>query len=257
MFEPNRLLAFLALFGFPLSSSCCEPVLPLVKLLSGATLVGPLFLTESFLWLSVAIAIKCGAFVMFERRLAWGSAMSFMVLANVISTVPGLLIAALAGTGTGVGVILALPVIFLLGWIVQRRVALLSPSARHFRVSGGAAMACFVGFFVVSMILYSMADSFLHEQNNATYWVFKFLFVTLVAGMGIIISAVLEECIIARLARKGIGNQTFYTSVFRANYIALGAILLVAAIKILPQRLNSPDFITSWLKSLLSGIGDA
>jgi hypothetical protein len=36
----------------------------------------------------------------------------------------------------------------------------------------------------------------------------------------------------------------------RANYVTLGLALLVAALKVLPQRLRAPHFIVSWLHSL-------
>ena len=212
-------------------------------------------LTQSLLWLFVAVTIKCGSFVLLERRLARKQAILFMILANVISTIPGVLIAALTGSGTGAGNLIALPIIFYLGWMVQRRVAHLPPSIRPLRISGGAAMLYFVGFFMVSYILYYLAEGVLHGPNHAAYWLFKFLFVTVVACTGIVISAVLEESVIAHLARKSIGDLTFYTSVFRANYITLGAVLLVAAIEILPKRLQSPDFITSWLRPFLATLG--
>ena len=132
---------------------------------------------------------------------------------------------------TLVGVILALPLVFVLGWIVRRRIALLPQIERPFRISGGTAMLYFVGFFIASVILYAVADGVLQERNFATYWILKFLFVTLVACTGIVISAVMEEYVITKLSRKSVGNQSFYASVFRSNYITLGAVLLVAAVK--------------------------
>lgn len=247
-------LVLLVWFCFPVSGCCCEPVFPLFQLLTGSSIAGPAVLTQSLLWLFVAIAIKCGAFVVLERRLPWGRAVLFMVLANIISAIPGILIAAFTSSGTGFGIIVALPMVFALGWIVQRRIALLLQPARPLRMSGGAAVLFFVGFFIASMVLFVTAESVLHTRNYASYWILKFCFVTLVACTGIVISAVLEESVIARLSRKSLGNQSFYSSVFRANYITLSMILLVAAVKILPQRLRSPDFIASWLHSMLAAL---
>jgi hypothetical protein len=75
------------------------------------------------------------------------------------------------------------------------------------------------------------------------------------ACTGIIISAVLEECVIARLSRKLYGNISFYTPVLRANYVTLAVILLVAALEMLPKRLNAPHFIVAWLHSLSAMLG--
>jgi hypothetical protein len=243
--------------GFPLSGSCCEPILPLFQLLTGASLAGLAGLTQSLVWLLIAIAIKCGAFVFLERRLTWKHAVLFMILANVVSTIPGVVIAALASSGTEVGLFLSLPLVFGLGWMVQRRVAGLSPAARPFRISGGAAMAFFLVVVVASTILFVVAESALYGNSYASYWVLKFIFVAAAAFTGIVISAVLEECVVGQLSLKSVGNISFYPSVFRANYITLGAVLLVAAIKILPQRLQSPHFITSWLDAILSAVGPA
>src|SRR5690349_19762148 len=85
----------------------CEPVVPLVRLLSGSTLVGPAFFTESLFWLVTAVAIKCGTFMFFEKRLPWRHAALFMMLANVVSTIPGVLLAALTGSGTGFGILIS------------------------------------------------------------------------------------------------------------------------------------------------------
>ena len=75
------------------------------------------------------------------------------------------------------------------------------------------------------------------------------------AGTGILISAVLEECVIARLSRHAHGNVSYYTPVLRANYLTLAIVLLVAALEMLPRRLNAPNFIASWLQSLSAMFG--
>jgi hypothetical protein len=239
----------------PSNGWSCEPIVPLFQLLSGSSLVGPAMLTESLFWLLLAIALKSGTFICFEKRLPWRQAVWFMFLANVVSTIPGFLLATLTGSGTGMGIVIALPLVFFLGWMVQRRIARLPEADRWPRISGGGAMLAFIGFCIASSILYALAEGVLSARNYQTYWIFKFVFVTLVACTGIIISAVLEECVIAGLSKKSTGNLSFYTPVFRANYITLGAILLVAALKILPKRLHSPNFITTWLDALLTAVG--
>src|SRR5688572_14216902 len=106
----------------PLAVAACEPIVPLVQLLSGSSLVGPLLFSQSILWLAAAVSVKCGAFVFFERRLPWQNAVLFMLLANVLSTIPGVLLAAFAGSISGM--ILAVPLVCVLGMMVGRRIAL-------------------------------------------------------------------------------------------------------------------------------------
>src|SRR4051812_45752304 len=113
-------MVLLLLCGVPISGCCCEPIVPLVHLLSGATLAGPALITQSALWLIAAVSIKCGAFAFLERRLTWSRAALFMLLANVLSTIPGVFIAAAAGSVGGF--FIAIPLVCLLGWILKRRI---------------------------------------------------------------------------------------------------------------------------------------
>jgi len=83
----------------------------------------------------------------------------------------------------------------------------------------------------------------LDSRDHTDYWILKFAYVALMAVTGIVISAILEECVIANATRKVPGCESFYTSVIRANYVTLGAILAVAALSMLPQRMKTPDFL--------------
>lgn len=212
-------------------------------------------LSQSALWLGLAVALKCGAFAFLERRLLWQRAVIVMFFANVLSTVPGVLIAAFASSGTGMGLVLTLPVMFVFGWLLQRRLTLLPTPGRRRLISGGFAAVAFTGLFFVSAILFSLAGIALDSDKFVAYWVFKFLFVTAAAATGMVLSAVMEEGVIAWFERKTHASQSFYPSVFRANYVTLGVVLLVAALRMLPARLRSPHFITSWLDSLLAAMG--
>jgi hypothetical protein len=98
--------------------------------------------------------------------------------------------------------------------------------------------------------MFYMAGHALDINKYGYYWIFKILFATLAVSVGMAISTILEEGAIARLARRTHGQLSFFTSVVRANYITLGLVLLVAALKVLPQRLQAPHFLVSWLHAL-------
>lgn len=212
-------------------------------------------LTQSILWLGLAIVLKCGVFVILERRLLWKRAIVVMFFANVISTILGILVAGFASSGSSGGLVISLPIVYAIGWMWQRRLAFLPKTGRRPIMSGGFAAFAFTGFFFLSAVLFALAGTALDGDKFVAYWLLKFFFVTVAAGTGIVLSAVMEEGVIAWLERTSITSQSFYPSVFRANYITLGAVLLVAAVRILPDRLRSPHFITSWLDSLLAAIG--
>jgi len=241
------------LFAAPVGGFACEPILPLSQLLSGSSLVGPLLFSQSLLWLAAAVSVNCGAFVFFERRLPWRKAVLFMLLANVLSTIPGVLVAAF--TGSISGIVLAVPLVSVLGIMVGRRIARgVDPGQKHW-VNGITVTMAFVGFFFISILIFQMAEAALSDKNFGLHWMFKFLFVTLVASTGIVISAALEECVVARLSLKTYGNMFFYRSVVRANYVTLALVLSVAAVKILPARLKAPHFIASWFESFATAFG--
>jgi len=242
--------------ALPSAVHACEPVVPLFQLLAGSNIAGSAALTGSVIWLLAAVAIKCGTFAALERQLPKGRAIWLMLVANVVSTIPGVLIALCAGSSTGIGTLLALAVIFTLGLIVERRMAGLPENKWWLPKTAGAMTLAFFAFVCAAYVLYFLAEMVLNGAGSYSgYWLFKFLFVTLVASTGIVISAVLEECIIARLSRPRTGPVSFFTSVLRANYLTLGVILLVAALAILPKRLQSPHFLSAWLDMLRSSIG--
>jgi hypothetical protein len=176
-----------------------------------------------------------------------------MLIANIVSTIPGVLVSAF--TASVAGIVLAIPLIFVLGTVVRRRLSVLPWSGKLRWLSGGVAVLLFVAFFVVSVLLFELAGNAFENGKQSGYWAYKFLFVTIAAAAGMLISAVLEESVIARLSGNSCKEENFYISVFRANYITLGVVLLVAALEILPQRLKAPHFIVSWLRSLSEMLG--
>lgn len=246
-------LACLFAFGLPFSGRGCEPILPLFRLLTASSAIGPAVVANSLIWLFAAVVVKCGAFVFLERRLSWRKAVVYMLVANVVSTIPGVLVSAIAASVSGT--FIALPLVFVLGWMVQRRVSLLSRPGPWRRISGGTAALGFIAFFLASVALYEFAGAALDGRSFASYWFLKFLFVTMVACTGILISAVLEESIIAKLSQKSEGNVSFYAPVLRANYLTLAIVLLVAAAEMLPKRLHAPHFIVSSIHLISAMLG--
>jgi hypothetical protein len=241
----------LAVLGFPLAAPACEPILPLIQLMSGANLAGPLLFLHSLAWLGIAVAIKTGSFVFLEYRLPPAKALGWMLVANVLSTIPGLLTAVFAGALS----LLALPVVFLFGKLAEKRLSALPAGQPVNRFLRNGLALLFTAGFLVSVVMFQMAGTALEDCNFASYWVLKLCFATIAVSVGMGLSAVLEECAIATLARHAYGQLSFYTSVIRANYITLAIVLGVAAAQIIPRRLGAPHFIVSWLQTVVSTLG--
>jgi len=220
-------------------ASACEPILPLTQLIAGATAAGPLLFLRSLGWLAIAIAIKCASFAFLEPRLSRTRAVSFMLVANVLSTIPGLLTATFAGALP----LLALPMIFGLGLLAEMRVSSFPPNAQMKAVKAKGIALALTAAFVMSFLMFYLAQNALDDHNFTNYWILKTVFAGLAVCVGMGISAVLEEYAIGCLARSTHGQVSFYTSVIRANYLTLGVILLVAAVCMVPKRLTAPNFI--------------
>ncbi|MGH7992654.1 MAG: hypothetical protein ACREDQ_04000, partial [Limisphaerales bacterium] len=148
-------LVALVILSIPIPGSACEPIFPMFQLLSGPTAGGASLLKLSLFGLAIAVAIKCVAFALLERRLPWRSAVIYMLLANVVSTIPGVFVAAcISSIG---GFFLALPIIAWLGWLVSRR--LISQTKWSGYYGTGAITLAFMGVFFVSASTYYLAES--------------------------------------------------------------------------------------------------
>jgi hypothetical protein len=240
-------LAFIATFS-PVAVDACEPIIPLTHLMSGSNAVGPMLIMKSAIWLAVAVVLKSTAFILFERRLPWRTAFLFMLIANILSTIPGLLTSLFSGSIA----FLALPIIFVMGLLAQRRLTALKLERGDPNPKLQWVSFAFTVTYFASLIMFYMASEFADPRHATQYWFLKFTFTTSAVLLGLAISAVLEEYAIARLAAKTVGRSSFYTSVIRANYVTLGLVLLVAAIQTLPRRLHSPGFLISCWHSVSS-----
>ncbi|HAM72374.1 MAG TPA: hypothetical protein DCM86_12090, partial [Verrucomicrobiales bacterium] len=88
----QSLAAGLALLACPSSAFACTPVPPLFYALSGVPIIAGESIVSMLAALAVAVAIKSTAFCRLESRVPRRQAALWMVLANVLSTVPGLFI---------------------------------------------------------------------------------------------------------------------------------------------------------------------
>jgi hypothetical protein len=230
----------------PVAANACEPIIPLTHLMSGSTAIGPWLILKSANWLALAITIKSLAFIFFERRLPWPTAFLFMLVANVISTIPGILTAAFAGSIA----FLALPIIFIMGLFAQRRLTALKVDRGDPNPKLQWVAFAFTLTYFASLAMFTMATEFADARHAVQYWLLKFAFTTCAVLLGLAISAVLEEYAIARLAAKSFGRSSFFKPVIRANYVTLGIVLLVAAVQMVPRRLHAPGFLVTWLHSV-------
>jgi len=228
-----KLISAVLLLGIvPTGCFACEPIVPLTMLYSGTTLFGAIAL-KSGIGLLLAVLIKCLVFY-------WKSdfknirAIGYMILANVYSTIPGILL----------GMTFSVPTLILLAYPILLIPAHNMKEYKSFRRLGtfGSAGVLFV-LMVASLFVFGAAMS-AQEGPAAGYWGLKVLYCILGVGISFIISVVCEDRVITFLyTRKYKTQKSFLDAVLWANIAVFLVIFGIGAAIALPQRLASPNFL--------------
>jgi len=224
--------AFLLLGIAPTGCFACEPIVPMAMLYSGTTLFGAIAL-KSAIGLLLAVLIKCLVFY-WKSDFKNVRAIGYTILANIYSTIPGILL----------GMTFSVPTLILLAYPI-----LLIPSHnmkeyKPFRRLGtfGSAGVLFV-LMVASLFVFGAAMS-AQEGPAAGYWGLKVLYCILAVGISFIISVVCEDRVITYLyTRKYKTQKSFLDAVIWANIAVFLVSFGIGAAIALPQRLASPNFL--------------
>lgn len=230
-------------------SVACEPAVPLAFLVGSPT-IASFYLLRPFFLIGIAVAIKCFAFALFEKRLHWLQALKYMAIANIVSTFIGIIVTApFVIPGPIEFILLFWCFGFLVVWwltiLPARRLSQLSPIALFRGVNPNHLCVIATLVLIISIILYVFAR--FHSFNGGVpYWVFKLCYIYAALIIGIGLTTLWEEAVVAQLGARHLLNEHFYSSAIKANLVTLSGLLLYSAIRILPKRLASPDFL-AWL----------
>jgi len=217
----------------PRAALACEPVIPLAMLIAG-----PYVVAGSLIGLLAAITLKCTIFSLSERKLAGARAARLMLLANIITSIVGLFVALAVAAPA---VLLALPLIY---WLT------LSPARRLKHRVGPRwprwlppwATALLLTFsLVISYVLFFWSRE-LALDAPVTYWLLKlgYVYAALAISMGL--TTLWEEALVARWA-KAAATVSYFPAVLRSNLYAFLVLMLIAAVRVLPERLESANFL--------------
>ncbi len=232
----------------PATALACEPIPQLMVLFAGPAPWGA-YALKSLYGLLFVVSIKCVMFGFKEKSLKFFIALLFMFVANVLSTIPGL-----------VGVfVMAVPSLFI--FIVPPLYFLyLVPGkyiARHFNnrkitAAKVAGAMCLVTLLSILLLIFSF--SFVENNKLWAFWIAKILFGITGVSLGLAITIGFEEAVICRLGRSYLKeDRSFLGSVAWANVWAMFIATGLAATAALPARFESPDFLMSLLR-LIHGI---
>jgi hypothetical protein len=226
------MIMLFALISLPVRA--CEPIVPLIMLFGG-----PSLFARTLFWMGGAVAIKCAAFALLERDLRRNEAIRFMIVANVVSTSIGILLAAV------------LPLAILISLIPARRLLSHPVFAGVQWAKPWKLAVLLILALPVTSVLFFMAQDVMGQREFTMYWLLKFSYVVIALSISMFLTASWEEWTIARLAARKHGERSFLKTVMRANYVTFAVVIGATAIKTLPTRFHMPGFLYTWFDRLL------
>ncbi|MDD5139670.1 MAG: hypothetical protein PHY43_05340 [Verrucomicrobiales bacterium] len=224
------------IFAFSETANACEPILPFIKVVGG-----PLALTNSWIILLVAVAIKSIFFSALQKELSFFHALFLMIAGNIFTTFIGIIAAVLIGSGPAfvIGVLIVWPLCLL---PAKRFLAVVKrPWLKRF--TPGSFAGIMVLALAASCFLFAISTAFVDSNHLVVYWIWKLAAVYIALIVSIILTAFWEEWVIWKLSRCPADYTGFVQPVIRANLVVLFCVMLFAAGVTLPQRLKSPNFL--------------
>ncbi len=169
----------------------CEPVVPFIQVVAPA-----LALSGSLLVLAMAVAVKSALFAAFERRLPRLRAAWRMFLGNVLTSLVGLLTAAMIASGAAwfIGV----PLVYVLCWLPSQRLVKVAPLAWLARTSRAGLAAIMTSALLASCILFATGQGAIQSHQLMLYWIIKLLAIFLALLASVTLTTVWEEWVIWR-----------------------------------------------------------
>lgn len=225
------------------AARACTPVATFIFV--GGTVPFAALLFKSFLAIGLAVAIKSALF-------AWSAGYSptrsvvDMVVGNIASTIPGIMIAVLIGSsaatllGLGIGLLVIGAVA---GRLLTRLGGLERPVLRGYRL---AMLTCLAMIISVCMFGFIEQTDISDRGTPAAYWMLKYVGVFFGLLSTLAISTIFEGAIIlgmhqkpdARFVEKNVLN-----AIIRANLLTLLIMSLLGAAYTIPTRIQSEGFL--------------
>jgi hypothetical protein len=213
-------------------------------------MVPALALSGSVLVLLTAVVVKSLVFAVFERRLPRPHAAWRMFLGNVLTSLIGLLVAAMIASSAGIWLV-GVPLVCFMCWLPSRRLVKTAPLAWLTRISPFFLAAILTTALLASCILFALGQGAISTHQLALYWTMKLVAIFLAMSASVTLTTVWEEWAIWRLSSRPEGTE-FFASVLRTNLYVLVLVMAVPAALILPKRLKSPDFLAHRYNQVVS-----
>jgi hypothetical protein len=217
----------------PLCAFANEPIVPLMMLFAGPSVLGVAFGGIGFF---IVVAIKIGVFF-WKSDFRSAHVIWYVLVANLVSTFIGLIVSAMFSSSSALlpGVV----ILYFIFLVPGRRLR----QFKHFqRFSSWSIAFCLLVLTGITVFFFGLMTGY--YDMPYFYWPLKIVMATLGIGISLIISVLYEEAIIAELYKRQFKKEkSFVQPVLWGNIISLGIFVLIGAAIALPQRLRSPGFL--------------
>jgi MFS family permease len=217
----------------PVCLQANEPIVPLMILFAGPSLLGVVFGGVGFF---IVVAIKIGVFF-WKSDFRSVHVIWYILVANIFSTFIGLVVSAMFSSSFAFlpGVV----ILYFIFLIPGRRLR----QFRSFQRFSTWSIAFWL-LIVTGITVFVFGLMAGYYDMPYIYWPLKILMATLGITISLIISVLYEEAIIAELYKRQFKKtKSFVQPVLWGNIIGLALFALIGAAIALPQRLRSPDFL--------------
>ena len=232
--EARSALAPLVLLAAPLSASACEPIVPFVKAVGG-----PGFLAWAFVILGVVVLLKSAAFARFQQKITFTKALLWMLGANVVTSIIGVIVPAMIDSGAAM--FIGVPLVWALCLLPAQRLIGATPCTPLARFTSGQVAFGITLVLVFSYLLLLISRTVHDSDTFLRYWLLKVPTVYVALLVGLVLTAFWEEWIVWRLSRSEDDDFGFVRPVIRANVIVLAVVMLISVAVIIPKRLRNAD----------------
>jgi hypothetical protein len=231
---PRSTLAALAPLAVPLSAGACEPIVPFVKAVGG-----PGFLTVAFVILGVVVLLKSATFARFQQKITFTKALLWMLAANVVTSLIGVIVPAMIDSGAAMFV--GIPLVWALCLLPAQRLIGAAPLTPLARFTPGQVAFGITLVLILSYLLLLISRTVHDSDTFLRYWLFKVPTVFVALLVGLVLTAFWEEWIVWRLADSEDDDFSFVRPVIRSNLIVLATVMLISVAVMIPKRLRNPD----------------
>lgn len=225
---------FITLSFFILSiknAEACTPIAELVILYGGLTY---------YLAFLTVIPLKCLLFTYYEKDLSLYQKISYMFLGNIFSTVMAIVMFLPAFSSPAI-MIFYIPLIIIMSQLPSKRLVELLNLKKSY-----ATLFNFLIFISITttMLFLGLAKNSIYNSNIGQYWTYKIIYVTISISISTLLTILWEDFAISKLYKfSSKTDKTFIINVATANIYSLFILSLIAALRVLPERLSTSGFL--------------